>query len=71
MQSGAKPEPSAQPVHADSVLASMLDHRIAEMRRMVAAMKPSSTASALRVLRDSFPDVPFRERVSALRNTAN
>ena len=47
--------------------AAALDRRIAEMRRMVAAMRPSSTASALRILRDTFPDIPFNERIRALR----
>lgn len=43
----------------------MLDRRVAEMRRMLAAMKPSSASDALKALRDRFPDVPLSERMQA------
>ena len=40
------------------------------MRRMLADMRPgSSAASALRVLRDAFPEAPLEERVRALTAT--
>ena len=56
---------------ADTVeFSDMLDHRITEMRRMLADMQPgSSAASALRVLRDAFPDASLEERVRALTAT--
>ncbi len=44
-------------------LAADLDRRIAEMRELLAVMKPPSTASALQVLRHSFPDIPLAHRV--------
>jgi hypothetical protein len=47
-------------------LSAILDRRIAEMRRMLAVMKPGSAASALRVLRDAFPEASLEERVRAL-----
>lgn len=43
-----------------------LDQRIAEMRELLAMMRPTSTAGALRVLRDSFPDIPLDQRVRAI-----
>ena len=52
-----------------AVFAATLDQRIAEMRRMLAAMKPGSTAGALRALRDAFPDIPLDERIRALTAT--
>jgi len=39
------------------------------MRRMLADMQPGSTASALRVLRDAFPEASLEERVRALTAT--
>jgi hypothetical protein len=54
----------------DTELSNMLDHRIIEMRRMLADMQPgSSAASALRVLRDAFPEASLEERVRALTAT--
>jgi hypothetical protein len=50
----------------DPVVSAILDQRIAAMRRLLAAMEPASTASALRVLRQAFPDVPLDARVRAL-----
>jgi hypothetical protein len=47
-------------------LKAMLDRRIAEMRRLLADMEPGSAASALRVLRDAFPEASLEERVRAL-----
>ena len=44
--------------HEDS-----LDRRIAEMRRLLAAMKPCTAADGLKLLRERFPDVPLSERV--------
>jgi hypothetical protein len=45
---------------------AMLDRQIAMMWRLLSVMQPASTASALRALRDAFPDVPFRERIRVL-----
>jgi hypothetical protein len=50
----------------DVDLSAILDRRIAEMRRMLADMQPGSAASALRVLRDAFPEASLAERVRAL-----
>jgi hypothetical protein len=56
-----------QVVRSNTVdLSAILDRRIAEMRRMLAVMKPGSAASALRVLRDAFPEASLEERVRAL-----
>ncbi len=52
--------------HADLDLSAVLDSRIAEMRRMLADMQPGSAASALRALRDAFPEASLEERVRAL-----
>ena len=43
-----------------------LDQRIADMRRLLRALEPSSAASALKVLRDAFPEIPLEDRVRAL-----
>lgn len=43
-----------------------LDRRIAEMRRVLAAMSATSDAVALKALRDRFPDLPLGIRVKAL-----
>jgi len=45
---------------------ALLDHRIADMRRLLAGMEPGSAASALRALRDAFPEASLEERVRAL-----
>jgi len=56
-----------QVLRSDNVdLSAIFDRRIAEMRRMLADMKPGSAASALRVLRDAFPEATLAERVRAL-----
>jgi hypothetical protein len=56
-----------QPTSSEDIdVTAILDRRVAEMRRMVAAMEPGSAASALRVLRDAFPEAPLAERVRAL-----
>ena len=47
-------------------LSAMLDRRIAEMRELLAGMEPGTAASALRVLRDAFPEASLEERVRAL-----
>jgi hypothetical protein len=49
--------------------ADMLDRRIAEMRRILAEMQPGSVASALRALRDAFPEASLEERVRAITAT--
>jgi len=59
-----------QVLSADELeLSNLLDRRIADMRRMLADMQPGSTASALRVLRDAFPEASLEERVRALTAT--
>ncbi len=50
-------------------LSTILDRRIAEMRQMLAETQPGSAASALRVLRDAFPEASLEERVRALTAT--
>ena len=42
------------------------DNRMADMRRLIAAIRPPTTAAALRSLREAFPDIPLSERVRAL-----
>ena len=59
-----------QVLSADELeLSNLLDRRIADMRRMLADIQPGSTASALRVLRDAFPEASLEERVRALTAT--
>ena len=59
-----------QVLSADELeLSNLLDRRIADMRRMLADMQPGSTASALRVLRDAFPEASLEERIRALTAT--
>ena len=59
-----------QVLSADELeLSNMLDRRIADMRRMLANMEPGSAASALRVLREAFPEASLEERVRALTAT--
>jgi hypothetical protein len=53
----------------DLELSNILDRRIAAMRRMLADMQPGSAASALRALRDAFPEASLEERVRALTAT--
>jgi hypothetical protein len=50
-------------------LSTMADGRVAQMRQMLADMQPGSTASALRALRDAFPEASLEERVRALTAT--
>jgi hypothetical protein len=50
----------------DLELTAMLDRRIADMRRLLADREPGTAASALRVLRDAFPEATLAERVRAL-----
>ena len=59
-----------QVLSADELeLSNLLDRRIADMRRMLADMQPGSAASALRVLREAFPEASLEERVRALTAT--
>jgi len=53
----------------DAAFSLLLDRRIAEMRRLLAAMRPDTTADALKALRDAFPDTPLDERLAAIRAT--
>lgn len=57
---------TANAEEARASLAADLDRRIAEMRQLLAVMKPPSAASALQVLRHSFPDIPLAHRVRVL-----
>ncbi len=50
----------------DPRFARALDGRIGEMRRLLAAMAPTTTARALKALRDAFPEVPLDQRVRVL-----
>lgn len=43
-----------------------LDLQIAQMRRVLDLMAPTSGAEALRSLRDAFPDTSFEERARAV-----
>ena len=50
----------------DDRRADALAPRIAEMRRMLDAMKPASVSDRLKALRQRFPDAPLHERMRAL-----
>ena len=43
-----------------------LDLQIAQMRRVLDLMAPTTNAEALRSLREAFPDAPLGERVRAV-----
>ncbi|MCX5493802.1 hypothetical protein OSH11_03700 [Kaistia dalseonensis] len=43
-----------------------LDLQIAQMRRVLELMAPTTGADALRSLRDAFPNAPFEERARAV-----
>ncbi len=58
-----------QVLSAEELDSTILDRRIAEMRQMLAETQPGSAASALRVLRDAFPEASLEERVRALTAT--
>lgn len=47
-----------------------LDARIAEMRSLLARMRPGSDAEALKALRDAFPQSSLAERVAVLAGGA-
>lgn len=63
-----RPDRPAIPTDSAAIEAA-LDLRIAEMRQMLIEMRSADTTAALRSLRESFPDVPFAERVRALAAT--
>ncbi|MBL8573479.1 MAG: hypothetical protein JNM13_07350 [Hyphomicrobiaceae bacterium] len=42
-----------------------IEARIAEMRRLLDRMRPTTSAEALGALRAAFPDVPLQHRVAA------
>lgn len=52
--------------HDEIDLSAILNDRISDMRRLLADLEPGSAASALRVLRDAFPEASLQERVRAL-----
>jgi hypothetical protein len=45
-----------------------LEHRIEAMHEMLDRMAPVSAATALKTLRDAFPDASLAQRVKALSN---
>lgn len=47
-----------------------LDLQIAQMRRVLDLMAPTTGAEALRSLREAFPDAPFGERAKAVAGMA-
>jgi len=51
----------------DQQLATVMDARIMEMRRLLDRMSDVSASEALGALRDAFPDAPLGERVRALK----
>ena len=53
----------------DAAFSLLLDRRIAEMRRLLAAMRPHTTAEALKALRNAFPDTPLDEHLAAIEAT--
>jgi hypothetical protein len=55
----------------DPTFLAELDRRILEMRRLLEAMAPMSASSALRTLRERFPDASLGERVRALKDMAH
>ena len=57
----------ADPLPADDPrFIAALDLQIAQMRRVLDLMGPSSGAEALRSLRETFPETSLEERVRAL-----
>ncbi|MBZ9938247.1 hypothetical protein LB518_18250 [Mesorhizobium sp. BR1-1-16] len=50
----------------DPRFVAALDLQIAQMRRVLTLMAPSSGAEALRAMRDAFPDSSFGERAMAV-----
>ncbi|HWJ75979.1 MAG TPA: hypothetical protein VNX29_22665 [Kaistia sp.] len=50
----------------DPRFVAALDLQIAQMRRVLTLMAPSSGAEALRAMRDAFPDAAFGERAMAV-----
>lgn len=45
---------------------AVIDARVAEMRALLARMRPASDAEALQCLRSAFPDVSLAARVAAM-----
>lgn len=46
-----------------------VDSRVGDMRRLLEKLSGQSTAEAMRVLRDAFPDAPLDERVRAMKSS--
>jgi len=51
----------------DQQLATVMDARIMEMRRLLDRMSDLSASEALGALRDAFPDTSLHERARAMR----
>jgi hypothetical protein len=68
---GSRVNPKQRQSPAREEYSPVLDRRIAEMRRLLAAMQPASTASQLQALRDAFPDVPLDQRVRVLSEVSH
>lgn len=57
----------SEPLPADDPrFIAALDLQIAQMRRVLDLMGPSSSAEALRSLREAFPEASLEERVRAM-----
>lgn len=54
--------PGREPTH----YAPVIDERIAEMRALLAAMRPASDSEALHALRQAFPEASLAARVAAM-----
>lgn len=54
--------PGREPTH----YAPVIDERIAEMRALLASMRPASDSEALQALRRAFPEASLALRVAAL-----
>jgi hypothetical protein len=66
MQSAQREYPVATLPADDPRFMAALDLQIAQMRRVLELMAPTTGAEALRSLRDAFPAAPFEERARAV-----
>ena len=55
----------------DPRFATRLDGKLVQMRRLLAVMRPDSSASALKLLRDAYPDTPLGERLLAMKEAVH
>lgn len=61
-----RPQAETETADAEDGLMTALEHRIDQMKRLVAASAPGSHAEALKILREAFPDASLAERIAAL-----